>query len=87
MREAVETSLGKLPADQREVLVLRLLGERSYREIAQITGRKIGTVGWLVSVGLKALGRDLAPILDTFSPESSGTRSGDSLDLACGDAS
>ena len=87
MREAVETSLAKLPDDQREVLVLRLLGERSYREIAQITGRKVGTVGWLVSVGLKTLGRDLAPILDTFSPGSTQARSGDSLDLACGEAS
>jgi len=62
-RAAVERSLERLPADQREVLVLRLLAERSYREIATITGRKIGTVGWLVSTGLKALARELAPLL------------------------
>lgn len=62
-REAVERSLHHLPQDQREVLVLRLLGEKSYREIAEITGRKIGTVGWLVSVGLKALATELAPLL------------------------
>lgn len=62
-RAAVEREISKLPVDQREVLVLRLLGERSYREIADITGKKVGTVGWLVSVGLKALGEKLAPIL------------------------
>ena len=53
------THLARLPEDQREVLVLRLFGERSYREIAEITGRKVGTIGWLVSVGMKALAREL----------------------------
>ena len=62
-REAVERSLAKLPEDQREVLVLRLLGERSYKEIAGITGKKVGTVGWLVSVGMKALAKELAPLV------------------------
>ena len=63
-RALVERELHKLPADQREVLVLRLLGERSYKEIAEITGKKIGTVGWLVSVGLKTLGEELTPLLE-----------------------
>lgn len=63
-RDAVERGIARLPADQREVLVLRLLGERSYREIADITGKKIGTVGWLVSTGLKALASELAPLLE-----------------------
>jgi len=62
-RAAVQKSLGRLPRDQCEVLVLRLLGEKSYREIAEITGKKTGTVGWLVSVGLKALGAELTPLL------------------------
>lgn len=62
-RAAVERELTKLPVDQREVLVLRLLGDRSYKEIAEITGRPVGTVGWLVSVGLKALSESLAPVL------------------------
>ena len=61
-RAAVERSLSKLPDDQREVLVLRLLGERSYQEIAAITGKKVGTIGWLLSVGLKALASELAPL-------------------------
>lgn len=62
-REAVRRALETLPQDQREVLVLRLLGERSYREIAEITGKKIGTVGWLVAEGVKTLGSRLAPLM------------------------
>jgi len=62
-RAAVRRELERLPIDQREVLVLRLLDERSYKEIAEITGRKVGTVGWLISVGLKTLGEKLGPLL------------------------
>lgn len=62
-RAAVERELERLPIDQREVLVLRLLSERSYREIAEITGKKIGTVGWLISEGVKALSARLTPLL------------------------
>ena len=62
-RAAVERSLQRLPLDQREVLALRLFGDRSYREIAEITGKKIGTVGWLISVGLKALQGELSTLL------------------------
>jgi len=63
-RSAVEEGLLHLPADQREVLVLRLLQEKSYRDIATLTGRKIGTVGWLISEGLRTLSARLAPVLD-----------------------
>ena len=61
-KAAVERGLLKLPVDQREVLVLRLFDEKSYAEIAAITGRKVGTVGWLISVGMKALAAELAPL-------------------------
>jgi RNA polymerase sigma-70 factor (ECF subfamily) len=67
-RAAVERSLQRLPAEQREVLVLRLLGERSYKEIADITGKKIGTVGWLISEGLKSLSQHLAPLVEGAQP-------------------
>ncbi|MBI4880055.1 MAG: RNA polymerase sigma factor [Planctomycetes bacterium] len=63
-RRAVEEGLLALAEDQREALVLRLFGERSYREIAEITGQKAGTVAWLISEGLKTLSRRLAPLLD-----------------------
>lgn len=66
-RAAVERGLESLPPDQREVLVLRLVAERSYKEIAEITGRKIGTVGWLISEGLTALADKLGPLLDVAS--------------------
>ena len=62
-RAAVERSLTRLPEDQREVLVLRLFGDRSYKEIAEITGKKVGTIGWLISVGMKALSQELAPLM------------------------
>ena len=62
-RRAVERSLEKLADDQREVLVLRLFGDRSYAEIAEITGKKIGTIGWLISVGMKALATELSPLV------------------------
>ena len=62
-RAAVEREIGRLPIEQREVLVLRLLSERSYKEIAEITGRKIGTVGWMISVGLQQLAAELAPLI------------------------
>jgi len=61
-RAAVERGILSLPVEQREVLVLRLLDEKSYAEIASITGKKVGTVGWLISVGMKALAAELAPL-------------------------
>ena len=67
-RAAVRRSLERLPADQREVLVLRLLDDKSYADIAAITGRKVGTVGWLISVGIKALARELAPLMCADGP-------------------
>ncbi len=36
--------IARLPADFREVLVLREMEDMSYREIAEITGAPVGTV-------------------------------------------
>jgi len=41
------------------VIALRLFGEKSYSEIAAITGKKKGTVGWLISAGLTRLADEL----------------------------
>jgi RNA polymerase sigma-70 factor (ECF subfamily) len=68
-KAAVERGLKRLPVDQREVLVLRLFDEKSYAEIAAITGRKVGTVGWLISVGMKALAAELAPLAGEMARE------------------
>lgn len=62
-RQAVQSAMANLPQDQREVLTLRLLGERTYAQIAEITGKKKGTIGWLISTGLAALSRSLEPML------------------------
>jgi RNA polymerase sigma-70 factor (ECF subfamily) len=62
-RQAAENLLWALPDAQREVLVLRLLGDKSYREIADLTGKAVGTVGWLISQGLQRLSAQLAPAL------------------------
>jgi RNA polymerase sigma-70 factor (ECF subfamily) len=80
-RAAVERSLQRLPLDQREVLALRVFGDRSYKEIAEITGKKIGTVGWLISVGLKALQVELATLLQprATGPDAHGDARGGTL--------
>jgi RNA polymerase sigma factor (sigma-70 family) len=62
-KAAVEREMARLSPEQREVLALRLFADRSYAEIAQITGKKVGTVGWLISTGLRALSRELEPLL------------------------
>lgn len=78
-RAAVRREMEKLPDDQREVLVLRLVGDRSYKEIAEITGKKIGTVGWLISVGLQQLSLKLGPIVAVEGARSSGSAASSSL--------
>ncbi|MFT5200238.1 MAG: RNA polymerase sigma-70 factor (ECF subfamily) [Planctomycetota bacterium] len=79
-RAAVERSLEQLPPEQREVLVLRLLGDKSYREIADITGKKLGTIGWLISRGISTLSRELGSLIETESTSSS--KKTDGLNLA-----
>jgi RNA polymerase sigma-70 factor (ECF subfamily) len=43
-RETLEKALQELPAEFREVIVLRELEELSYKEIAEIAGVPVGTV-------------------------------------------
>ncbi|MGO9804361.1 MAG: sigma-70 family RNA polymerase sigma factor [Steroidobacteraceae bacterium] len=43
-RRALERLIAALPAEHREVLLLRELGDMSYREIATVTAVPIGTV-------------------------------------------
>jgi RNA polymerase sigma-70 factor (ECF subfamily) len=42
--EALDQALAALPAELREIIVLRELEDMSYRDIARITGAPIGTV-------------------------------------------
>ena len=43
-RASVHRALGELPAEFREILVLREMEGLSYKELAQVTGLPIGTV-------------------------------------------
>ena len=64
----MRAAIAALPTDQREVLAVRLFEEKSYREIADVTGKKVGTIGWLISEGLQALAGRLGPVLGEVSP-------------------
>ncbi len=75
-RAAVERGLDQLPEEQREVLVLRLLGDKSYREIAEITGKKLGTIGWLISRGVSSLSRELGSLVETVEADAPGSTTG-----------
>jgi RNA polymerase sigma-70 factor, ECF subfamily len=51
----IHAGLDELPAEQREVLVLRFLEEMSYVEIARVVGCQIGTVRSRIFYGKRAL--------------------------------
>ena len=56
---AVHAALDQLPAEQREVLVLRFLEDLSYEEIARVIGCQIGTVRSRLHYGKRALHKAL----------------------------
>ena len=45
-RSRVRDCLARLPDRQRDVLMLRYYGDLSFREVAQVLGRPLGTVLW-----------------------------------------
>ena len=55
-------AFGRLTADQREVLELRLLAELSLAEVAEITGRSVGAVKLLQHRAVRRLADLLAPV-------------------------
>jgi len=58
-RRRLDAMIARLPADFREILILRELEDMSYREIAEITGVPIGTVMSRLSRGRTML-REIA---------------------------
>ena len=78
-RAAVEASLERLPDKQREALTLRLFGELSYKDIGAVMDEKVGTVGWLISVGMKALQKELAPLIGMENASRAATAKTESL--------
>jgi len=55
----VTEKLLRLPANQRDVLILKVQEGKTYREISEITGLTSSNVGYLIHQGLKALASDL----------------------------
>jgi len=53
--EELHRGLGRIPPEQREVLVLRFFEEMSYEEIARVTGRTLGTVRSRIHYAKRAL--------------------------------
>ncbi len=52
-------ALSRLDAREREIVVLRVYEERSYKEIAEMTGLPVGTVGSILHDAMKKLARAL----------------------------
>jgi RNA polymerase sigma-70 factor (ECF subfamily) len=69
--ELVRESLAELPAEDREVLVLRELEELSYREIANIVGIPLGTVMSRLSRARQRLQQRLLARVEQARPGSS----------------
>lgn len=60
-RAAVTDAIAKLPAAQRDVVMLRFYGDLSLEEIAQVTHHPIGTVKSRLSRGVAGLRDQLTP--------------------------
>lgn len=55
MRSAMQT----LSDSEREVIDMKLLGDMKFKEIAQVTGKPLGTVTWIYNQGITKLRRCL----------------------------
>lgn len=52
-------AIGALPTSQQEVVRLKFQAGLSYREIAEVTSRSVGNVGFLLHAALRALREEL----------------------------
>ena len=59
--EMIETALRRLPPEQREVLTLRIWGELTFAQIAEVLGESINTVAARHRYALQALRHILKP--------------------------
>lgn len=64
LEDRIRHAINQLPPLQREVLVLREYEQRSFEEIAEILGCKVGTAKSRLFYALKALRVLLAPLAD-----------------------
>ena len=58
----IQQLVAHLPANQQEVIRLKVEGGLSYREISDLTGLSISNVGYLLHTGLKSIRTRLATI-------------------------
>jgi RNA polymerase sigma-70 factor (ECF subfamily) len=72
--ERVHRMCGDLPADQRSVLLLRVLADLTVEQVAAVMGRSVGSVKALQRRGLRRLREELAPAGVPLSGETSGVR-------------
>ena len=63
LSEKVEEQIARLPALQREVLILREIEELSYLEIARVTETELGQVKIRLHRARKTLAKELTPYL------------------------
>ncbi len=59
VRMKVRSEIGRLSGRHREVLLLKIQEEKSYREIAEITGLSVTNVGYILHQAMKDLSRRL----------------------------
>jgi RNA polymerase sigma-70 factor (ECF subfamily) len=59
VRQKVRAEIGRLSGRHREVLLLKVQEDKSYREIAEITGLSITNVGYILHQAMKDLSRKL----------------------------
>ena len=72
--EAVHRLCAGLPADQRSVLLLRVLADLTVEQVAEVVGRSVGAVKALQRRGLRRLRDELEPAGTTRTGETSGAR-------------
>jgi len=60
-REVIVDAIGKLPAAQRDVVILRFYGDLTLDEIAHVTSHPVGTVKSRLSRGIARLRAELEP--------------------------
>ena len=59
--DKIRAAIDRLPSRYRELLLLKVQEEKSYREIAQITGHTVTNVGFLLHRAMKELSLRLTP--------------------------
>jgi len=64
MKSVLRRGLGQLPFEQKELILLRYFQQLSYREIAELTGRPLGTVMSALFYAKKRLREILIPYLE-----------------------